>query len=194
MGWRPQPPSYALPFAGPLWFYAEWFRAPHKEIPISVFWFNHTLISTSQGPLTFVIPLTHNPRERADGLPSVSCWKERWLKTLSSAYGKAPFFDLLFPDINDLLGAYEATCSLAVLNAASHELWARWLMAGHLPPPCCSWYHGSAVETTDQMTLLRPSVLAGSSDYFVHLRPDLSIVDALMRYGREIRLLLCNNF
>lgn len=185
MGWHPRPPAEALPLAGPLWFYALWFKTPDKPIPLSYFWFNHIVIHTSQGPLVLVIPLRHEGSP-ITGLPSSAWWVEHWLKSLKTAYGKAPYFEELYWELKALLRT-GAEGPLVSLGHSLHRLLTRWLMADDLLPPQCEWRNNRDAEKI---------VNAGLRDTpasMVLLKPALSVWHALMYYGREVRLFLLEN-
>lgn len=54
-------------------------------------------------------------------------WRRRHLAAIRAAYGMAPFFDHVMPDLEDLLG--DAPASLGALTAATVAWTARWLDA-----------------------------------------------------------------
>lgn len=182
MGWHPRPPAEALPLAGPLWFYARWFRVPLEAIPISVFWFNHTVIETRQGPLTLVVPLRHEVGVVL-GHPSSAKWVDQWLKSLRAAYGKAPYYEPLYAEL-ELLFKEDYTQTILTLGQKLHGLLVRWLMAEDIPPPRCLWLNKKETENPDYRDALE------NARAFMPVNPELSVWHALMHYGREVRLWL----
>lgn len=180
MGWHPRPPAEALPLAGPLWFYARWFRAPLKAVPISVFWFNHTVIETRQGPLTLVVPLRHEAGATL-GHPSGTQWAEQWLKSLRAAYGKMPYFEQLYAELEAILREGAAQ-TILTLGQKLHGLVVHWLMAEDLPQPYCLWLSKKEAE--------KPDFEREASQRFralIPINPGLSIWHALMNHGRYVR-------
>jgi hypothetical protein len=187
MGWHPRPSADALPLAGPLWFYVQWFKAPLQLIPLPVFWFNHTVIHTSQGPLVLVIPLCRETSP-AKGLPCTVKWADHWLKSLRTAYGKAPYFEELFAELEVVLKE-GAQGPLITLSHRLHSLLTRWLLAEDLPSPRCVWVDKKGAPGN---TILPENQIhtSGSSKPLTFLNPTLSVWHMLMYYGREVRLYL----
>lgn len=183
MGWHPRPPVEALPLAGPLWFYVRWFNAPHEAIPLPVFWFNHTVIQTRQGPLVLVIPLRHETG-LTTGIPSSEKWAVHWLKSLRAAYGKTAYYEQLSAELEILLREH-AGHPLMGLGHKLHGLLGRWLMAEDIPAPRCRW-----LTKGDTKGSVRGSGASEISGFLFPVDPALSVWHALMHYGREVRLWL----
>jgi hypothetical protein len=94
---------------------------------------NRTTIKTSQGPQRITVPVlkaASSPLLRDIRIDQSQRWQKRHLGSLRAAYGRAPFFDEVFPLAESVLGA--AGESLADLNRASIEAMCRFL---ELPTP-----------------------------------------------------------
>ncbi|MCS6982226.1 MAG: WbqC family protein [Flavobacteriales bacterium] len=177
-----QIPPGTLPIAGPLAFYATWFHNPQKPIKLSTYWVHHAHIATSQGVMVLAVPLSQKKKSVAL-LPSDDKWMAFWLKSLRSAYGKAPFFEHLFPEMEEIFARCQAK-PLTEINAALHELMKRWLLFSDLPSPLCEW------DTRRHRRL--PHIICHPYLRVHPLDPShipfLSIIDLLMHLGREGRL------
>lgn len=78
------------------------------------------------GAQTLSVPVSRNAKDiREVEVSNVEPWQRIHLKALESAYSNAPFFDVLFPDVEALLRSTPST--LWELNLKSMGLFQDWL-------------------------------------------------------------------
>ncbi|MCS6979391.1 MAG: WbqC family protein [Flavobacteriales bacterium] len=175
-----------LPLAGPVGFYVQWFALPDQPIVLSSYWCNHVRIWTSQGIFVLNIPLKSQAVRHGELVPAHNTWVLFWLRTLRVAYGKAPFYDHLFPELEAILTPLVQQ-PLPAIALALHQLSVRWLCAGDLSTPQCAW---SSFRTRDsdfcqQLLPYAPGRQVPSFAWSL-----FSILDLLMWRGREARIWL----
>lgn len=90
---------------------------------------NRARIRTAQGPRWMTVPRRHGGlgQPLTDVAVVDDGWRRRHLATLRAAYGMAPFYDHVAPELADLLG--RPATSLADLAADTVAWTARWLRA-----------------------------------------------------------------
>jgi hypothetical protein len=97
---------------GPIGYFAVYYN--HTALIIEKFdnyqkrsWRNRYQILTVNGPLTLSIPLAKGKNNRQTITDVAISYDQNWiaghLHTLRSAYGKSPYFDYYFPDIEKIL-------------------------------------------------------------------------------------------
>jgi hypothetical protein len=109
--------------------------------------------------------------KRGANLPAVRLslhgnWPHRHAGALEALYGRSPYYQHLIPDISEIWRNLPE--SLAALNMQLHEVVKGWLSTGHLS--------------------LTKSVEQRCDEIASHIRPELSVIDALMRLGPETAL------
>ncbi len=95
-------------------------------------------------------------------------WPHVHLGTLEALYGRTPYYQHLAGDLRKLIAVPPER--LAELNRSLHRLLTSWLQIAPAAPA--------------------PEALARGRELLAKVDPDLTILDALMRVGPEISLLL----
>lgn len=89
---------------------------------------NRCIVLSDKGPLTLTVPVTKsNSHHRIQDvrLYQPGKWEPPFSRAIRSAYGKAPFFDQLFPEIEEILNKKHT--HLWQLNLDFMTLCLRWL-------------------------------------------------------------------
>lgn len=100
-------------------------------------------------------------------------WQDVHLGAWRAAYGRIPFFTHLFPEMERIY-AEKSHGSLAEFNEAMHRLAVKWLGL-----PVSADAVRSALESNPERF---KSVIG---EYKRNLTPEISIFDAIFRYGKE---------
>lgn len=117
-------------------------------------------------------------------------WRHVHLGAIEAAYGRAPYFQHLFPIISEVYSS--TTKSLAAFNMSLHKA-----ISGFLSIPEQNLQHNSRQTDPDIMAYLcsdstgdiHPDTIhERASELAVQISPHLSIIDPLMHLGTEILL------
>ncbi len=146
---------------------------------------NQMKIATANGAHVLSIPLLggrsqHTPVADLQ-ISATDNWQVKHLRTLKAAYGNAPFFEIIFPYLEDMYS--KPWHSLAALNKATFELACKLMQIQLLPT--------SIVDSTLQKPYTfyqEPYIQVFTSKTgFV---PNCSILDLLMQEGKNSILII----
>lgn len=179
-----------IPFAASASWYAAWLRAtaaglPHGEAcdiacratitdPKSM---AHATISSHNGDIRLSVAVEGGAKMlKRRGfftqalLSSHGDWPHVHLGALDAAYGKTPFYPHFIPALREVYEAHKS--SLYRFNLLMHETICRFLDIIPVTPPCDATISERGTEIASR------------------IRPEISILDPLMRFGRETILAL----
>ena len=173
-----------IPYAASTEWYSEWLRArlgglydPEACREASRIYqtdtrpFRRTVIPADNGPMTLSVSVAKGP---GHFISSHGRWPKVHLGALNAIYGRAPFFQHIFPYLSQAL--LDTPETIPELNAAIHRIITGWIdmdaarLAISLPPEAPA--HALASE------------LKKITD------PSLSILDPIFRFGIDTTLLL----
>lgn len=120
---------------------------------------NRALLRSGQGPHWLTVPLLGGQHGKPQHLiqpDSTTPWPTRHLRAMRFDLGTTPYFDHLFPEIEDVLS--RPVAPLAELNVATIKLLARWLgVADRFV--LASALRGSPSSFAEVVDLLRPNAI-----------------------------------
>lgn len=156
-------------------------------------WRNRYQILSSQGPEMMSIPLVKGKNEKQPVSEVLIAYDEPWvtrqLQTLRSAYGKSPYFEDIFPDIESILQKkHRYLCDLDMEST----LWAlQKLFAATDKIVHTTEYH-KMYESTEDCRNEKAAFLVYSQKHYAQVWEerfgfveDLSIIDLLFCTGPE---------
>ncbi len=157
---------------------------------------NRYLILTANGPLTLSIPLTKGKNNHQLIYDVKISYEEDWVKkhlnAIKSAYGKSPYMEFYFPEIEKLF--FKKVPFLFDLNTISLELMLKFL-GMNLLIDYSSTYQNSSLDNKDtsikkhhdNITFINyPQVWQEKFNF----TPNLSIIDLLFCTGPEALTIL----
>lgn len=188
-----------IPFAASSEWYAAWWEALRKGVPLTAAIaeasasiatkgkdFARTCISGNTGSLFLSIPIVGGAAtlKKAKGISNAVLsdhgnWRHTHLGALEAVYGRAPFYQHLMPMLHDVYTSQIRL--LSDFNAAIHEVLCGFLGIGERD----SLFDYDAFAPQSAIAL-RGMELSGQIN-FRH-----SIIEAIMHHGRETILALLN--
>lgn len=129
---------------------------------------NRTLLRSGQGPHWLTVPIgggLHGKPQRQIQPDAQTDWAKRHLRAIRFDLGTTPYFDHLYPEIEEVLSTPHA--SLADLNVATISMLARW-MQGAGPFVRASELPSSPSTFAEVVDVLRPVSILSLPDAVRH--------------------------
>ena len=180
-----------VPFLPSFGWYAEWLKAlragngskeavtnANNSYRLSGKDYARTRIAGNEGTLLLSIPIVEGSSilKRMANLPEAMIsehgnWRHVHLGAFDASYGRAPFFPHIFPELRQIYSS-QAYPLLQLFNEALHNL-------------VCSLLDLDSVGTAP---VLPTPVRERAEELIRGINPEISIIDPLMRFGREALL------
>lgn len=151
-----------------------------------------TLISGNSGPMMLTVPVEGGSGMLKKGISPYSLslsnhgnWRDNHLRALEASYGKTPFFIHLMPGIEKVYE--ESFATLGQLSDAIHRTLIAFISdeGDSILSESLSQFLKAKPEIYEKIRKRGPEIREG-------INSKLSIIDALMRYGRETLCALIN--
>lgn len=182
------------PYAASLRWYARWFGArlkglddneaigvANRQCGVHGKDYTRAAIGKASSPMMLSVAVEGGSavlkRTGAERRATVSLhgrWPHTHLGALEASYGRAPYYQHVMPGIQEILGSVETSDSLSDLNRRIHGWLSGFIDTG---------------LSYDPVGVGRSVALRGAEIY-AGLDAELSVIDALMRYGPETTLAL----
>lgn len=142
---------------------------------------NRTWIAGPQKPVLISVPL----QKGTELISNHGNWMHAHLGSLNATYGKAPFFNFLFPDIERIYKEIAIMIphgvSIHVLNLKIHQLIMKWI-----DPEALELMRFRVLNNPVEREILNQV----KNELSTNINTDLSILDAIFRLGKKIVFLI----
>lgn len=106
-------------------------------------------------------------------------WRKNHLGAIEAVYRKAPFYDFIIDELQEVYNNYELE-TLASFNGAIHDCVVKSLTGG---------IYSDALNNLGEKNVV---IIERGAEIAGHTDPTVSIIDPLMRFGPETLLMLIN--
>lgn len=166
---------------------------------------NRTTLLSSQGPLSLSIPLVSGKNSQTliqqVGIDHSSGWQQNHIRAIKACYGKSPYFEYYFSDLQDIITSKLAT--LLELNSKILNLTLKWLDLDSVnfttaydpnPPEGFLDYRNKIGPKSKHQSFINDHFQFPPYDQVfldeIPFVPNLSILDLIFCKGPEARLYL----